>query len=270
MAGYGTVTHRNPNVPGASFYRYGLDPVEITFTNMTFTQTQTTGILSNTLTMQMTTGAPGGGVLDVLVGVDPGLTTISSQSPYSSPRAEVLSQSYSSASSGTITATIRVTTAPVIASPCYLTFRLGNASMHQFVVSVVYYNPPAISGASAERYNNALGQQDDAGTYLRAIATFSYDAIGGPIPVTSTFAWRIADGSWSVEIPFSSNTWTSVFGGGAISNSLAYQVRFTVTDTVGYKITSTVSLPAIIFARGYAYRRYFDGTAWSPWAIGGW
>jgi len=127
------------------------------------------------------------------------------------------------------------------------------------------WSAPDISPYEAQRYNTVTGQKDENGTYIRARATFTYSPMNGLVPVSSTFAWRIKGGAWSAEAPFTSGAWTAALGGGTVTKTQEYEIRFTVTDPRGTVITAT----ALITQTGYAYRRYFNGTAWTPWVLGG-
>jgi len=128
------------------------------------------------------------------------------------------------------------------------------------------WSAPIISQHEAQRYNTITGQGDANGTYLRARSEFAYSPMNGQVPVQSTLAWRPAGGSWSAEVPFTSGAWTSAFGSGTIVKSQEYEVRFTVKDPRGVTVTAVVA----VTRAGYAYRRYFDGSNWSPWVVGGW
>ena len=261
MSSFGTVTLA-PSGPAG--YVANLNSATFTFTNATFTG-PFTGTQSITLYVNGSSVTQGTYLIQtysasntVMTGA-PNITTI-------------LSQNFNAGTQTTTFSFQCVLPIPLVGTNTYEFRMTANAAPANLTrtLTAYTYTPTVISSYEAQRYNATTAQQNDSGTYLRAMASFTYSPMNGQVPVTSTYAWRAEGGSWSPESPFSSGVWTAAFGNGGIYSHTKYEVRFTVTDPYGTVNTATATLPAVNFVQGYAYRRHFNGTTWSSWTAGGW
>ena len=106
----------------------------------------------------------------------------------------------------------------------------GRTATVSKTISVTAYVPIAISGISAFR-SNASGEQDvGGGTYGKASCAYIMASIGSNAATVRMFWKKSTDSSWTeLSWPDASGT-EQVFGGGELSLSSRYDVRFIASD----------------------------------------
>jgi len=192
----------------------------------------------------------------VLFVVNPSATSLSIEStnPVTWYNQEIISQSYSS---GTITARVKFNYPASTGSGLQsgtTDIRIVNRRFvsppgvdvnYQFSVTAYTYSPPVITSSSVQRYDNITGLQDDFGSSLRTMATFTFSpADGTNAIIDSHFTWRAVGQAFSSNIPLASSVWSAPFGGN-IKPHLAYEVVVYVQDSIGYSATKIISVPAV-------------------------
>lgn len=130
------------------------------------------------------------------------------------------------------------------------------------VTGVVAYSEPAITAFSASRVDTD-GNASDEGKKVRAPMSYSYASLEGKNTVSLQIDYKKSiDSSWSKLWSLSEHTSGSTIALPAteLSADYVYDLRLTVRDIVGSKVTATVKLPAgsVIFdikanGRGIAF-----------------
>lgn len=112
-----------------------------------------------------------------------------------------------------------------------------NDSSKPLKLTIYDYSAPKIQNASAFRCNNE-GTAIDAGTYLSVgcsgVVGSSLDGRNG---VSVVYQWRVAGGTYSAESSIPSEP----IGDFSVAN--AFEVKFTVRDTIGVTATKLISIP---------------------------
>lgn len=120
-------------------------------------------------------------------------------------------------------------------------------SINSDTITVLAYSDPYVSNPKAIRCL-ANGTADDDGTYIKATATPNCTSLGGRNTVSVTVSYRIAGGDTWYTAGTLNDQNTLVFHSDSssahvITVSNNYEVRFTVTDTVGRSASSIVIVP---------------------------
>ena len=110
-------------------------------------------------------------------------------------------------------------------------------------ISVYDYAPPVISRANVERCTSG-GSSANEGTYVKINASYGYTDINGKNSITSAYAsYRVSgSGSSFTSLGNITNGTDIVLGSGQFNIGASYDIRLTVTDTVGKSDTYDLTL----------------------------
>lgn len=114
-------------------------------------------------------------------------------------------------------------------------------------ITVQAYSPPSFTSYLSQRCTSA-GTEDDEGTYVRGLVSFSYSTCNSNNTVTGAIQYKQSSAtSWtSAGVAFSSGT-AVVFGGGSISTETSYDIKYTLTDAfTSVSIQDIVSTAAVV------------------------
>lgn len=113
-------------------------------------------------------------------------------------------------------------------------------------VQATAYNPPEILNFSASRID-AAGNADTEGKKVKAPIRYTYSSLSGKNTVSLKLDYKkSANSSWSSLWSAAGNSsgQTTALPTTEISADYIYDIRLTVTDVVGSKITASVKVPA--------------------------
>jgi len=111
---------------------------------------------------------------------------------------------------------------------------------------VLPYTVPAVSAQKVDRCTVA-GVVDNLGTHMKANVTWAFASVGGKNSASATFAHKpTSSGSYSAETAIGQST--PVIFGGSFSSTVAYHVRFTVTDALGSVTTYIATVESLKIA----------------------
>lgn len=109
-------------------------------------------------------------------------------------------------------------------------------------ITVTAYTAPCISGVAFSRAATSGGSPDPNGTYIRGVATISFDAIGGNALTVKAYYRQRGNTTWlpagGVSVTSATPFW---MGGGAIDRQYPYDVMLEASDAL-----STVPITGVI------------------------
>lgn len=118
------------------------------------------------------------------------------------------------------------------------------ATIESNAYTVYNYSAPSISAVDAFRCNSGGALDIESGKYISAKGAFGYSSVGGKNSIARKIEYRQkGTSSWVVGKSNPVNNTAYVFGGGAISTSYSYEVKFTVTDELVGSVTYTFIVP---------------------------
>ena len=122
----------------------------------------------------------------------------------------------------------------------------GRTASTTYTETVYDYTPPSISTASAKRCDSVGTINESTGTYALFNGTYAYSTANGNNVLTQTIDSKLHSGStWTTR----ANSYTSgtnvVIGGGAFDADKTYDIRLTITDSLGNSATYSVFLASV-------------------------
>jgi len=111
---------------------------------------------------------------------------------------------------------------------------------------VLPYTVPAVSTYKVDR-TTSTGIVDNLAAYMKASLTYAFASVGGKNSVSAKFAYKAtSSGTYSAETAIAQST--PVIFGGSFSSTIAYHVRFTVTDALGTVTTYVATVDSLKIA----------------------
>lgn len=122
----------------------------------------------------------------------------------------------------------------------------GRTASTTYTETVYDYAPPSISTASAKRCDSVGTINEATGTYALFNGTYAYSTANGHNVLTQTIDSKLHSGStWTTR----ANSYTSgtnvVIGGGSFDADKTYDIRLTITDSLGNSATYSVFLSSV-------------------------
>ena len=122
----------------------------------------------------------------------------------------------------------------------------GRTASTTYTETVYDYSPPSISTATAKRCDSVGTINEATGTYALFNGTYAYSTVNGNNVLTQTIDSKLHSGStWTTR----ANSYTSganvVIGGGSFVADKTYDIRLTITDTLGNSATYSVFLSSV-------------------------
>lgn len=122
----------------------------------------------------------------------------------------------------------------------------GRTASTTYTETVYAYTPPSISTASAKRCDSVGTINEATGTYALFNAVYSYSTANNHNTLTQVIDSKLHSGStWTTR----ANSYTSgtnvVIGGGAFDADKTYDIRLTITDSLGNSATYSVFLSSV-------------------------
>jgi hypothetical protein len=122
----------------------------------------------------------------------------------------------------------------------------GRTASSTYTETVYGYTPPSISTASAKRCDSVGTINEATGTYALFNAVYSYSTANNHNTLTQVVDSKLHSGStWTTR----ANSYTSgtnvVIGGGSFDADKTYDIRLTITDTLGNSATYSVFLASV-------------------------
>ena len=122
----------------------------------------------------------------------------------------------------------------------------GRTASTTYTETVYGYTPPSISTASAKRCDSVGTINESTGTYALFNGTYAYSTANGNNELTQTIDSKLHSGStWTTR----ANSYTSgtnvVIGGGSFDADKTYDIRLTITDSLGNSATYSVFLASV-------------------------
>lgn len=128
----------------------------------------------------------------------------------------------------------------------------GRTASSTVSANFLAYSNPVVSSLTSYRSNSSGAQASIDGTYIHSTAVFSYSAVGSNSLTVKKIEYKLhTASSWTTGVSSAtSGTWYT-FGGGNIAITSSYDVKCTVTDSLGNSGTYTALVPPIVgFAVG--------------------
>ena len=130
----------------------------------------------------------------------------------------------------------------------------GRTASSTVSANFLAYSNPVVSSLASYRSNSSGTQSDIDGTYIHSTPVFTYSAVGNNSLSVKKIEYKLhTASSWTTETSISSvsSGVGYTFGGGNISITSSYDVKCTVTDSLGNSGTYTSLVPPIVgFAVG--------------------
>ena len=122
----------------------------------------------------------------------------------------------------------------------------GRTASTTYTETVYDYSPPSISTASAKRCDSVGTINESTGTYALFNAAYSYSTANNHNTLTQVVDSKLHSGStWTTR----ANSYTSgtnvVIGGGSFDADKTYDIRLTITDSLGNSATYSVFLASV-------------------------
>lgn len=128
----------------------------------------------------------------------------------------------------------------------------GRYSTSTVSVNFLAYSNPSVSSLTSYRSNSSGDQADIDGTYIHSTPVFSYSAVGSNSLTVKKIEYKLhTSSSWTTGVSSATYGTGYTFGGGNIAITSSYDVKCTVTDSLGNSGTYTALVPPIVgFAVG--------------------
>ena len=122
----------------------------------------------------------------------------------------------------------------------------GRTASTTYTETVYDYSPPSISTASAKRCDSGGTINEATGTYAKFNGTYAYSTANGHNATTQRVDSKLHSSStWTTR----ANSYTSgtnvVIGGGSFDVDKTYDIRLTITDSLGNTATYSVFLASV-------------------------
>ena len=145
----------------------------------------------------------------------------------------------------------------------------GRTASKTVSITVYPYAAPTIGPVSVQRCDSS-GNLSDSGTYAKYTVNSTYSTVNGKNTRTVTAAYSSNNGSsYSAETTLqaatdTANAKTGTYGGGSLTATTSYVIRFTITDAYG--ATSTITAPLQSAARPMNIKSNGKGVAFGKMA----
>ena len=128
----------------------------------------------------------------------------------------------------------------------------GRTASSTVSANFLAYANPVVSSLTSYRSNSSGAQASIDGTYIHSTAVFSYSAVGSNSLSVKKIEYKLhTTSSWTTGVSSATSGTGYTFGGGNIAITSSYDVKCTVTDSLGNSGTYTVLVPPIVgFAVG--------------------
>lgn len=128
----------------------------------------------------------------------------------------------------------------------------GRTASSTVSANFLAYSNPVVSSLTSYRSNSSGAQASIDGTYIHSTAVFSYSAVGSNSLTVKKIEYKLhTASSWTTGVSSATSGTGYTFGGGNIAITSSYDVKCTVTDSLGNSGTYTVLVPPIVgFAVG--------------------
>ena len=128
----------------------------------------------------------------------------------------------------------------------------GRTASSTVSANFLAYSNPVVSSLTSYRSNSSGAQSSIDGTYIHSTAVFSYSAVGSNSLTVKKIEYKLhTASSWTTGVSSATSGTGYTFGGGNIAITSSYDVKCTVTDSLGNSGTHTVLVPPIVgFAVG--------------------
>lgn len=128
----------------------------------------------------------------------------------------------------------------------------GRTASSTVSANFLAYSNPVVSSLTSYRSNSSGAQASIDGTYIHSTAVFSYSAVGSNSLTVKKIEYKLhTASSWTTGVSSATSGTGYTFGGGNISITSSYDVKCTVTDSLGNSGTYTALVPPIVgFAVG--------------------
>lgn len=122
----------------------------------------------------------------------------------------------------------------------------GRTASTTYTETVYDYSTPSISTASANRCDSLGVINEASGTYALFNATYSYSTANGNNVLTQTIDSKLHSGStWTTRANSYTSGTNAVIGGGSFDADKTYDIRLTITDSLGNSATYSVFLSSV-------------------------
>lgn len=128
----------------------------------------------------------------------------------------------------------------------------GRTASSTVSANFLAYSNPVVSSLTSYRSNSSGEQASIDGTYIHSTAVYSYSAVGSNSLTVKKIEYKLhTASSWTTGVSSATSGTGYTFGGGNIAITSSYDVKCTVTDSLGNSGTYTVLVPPIVgFAVG--------------------
>lgn len=123
----------------------------------------------------------------------------------------------------------------------------GRTSSSTVSANFLAYSNPVVSSLTSYRSNSSGAQASIDGTYIHSTAVYSYSAVGSNSLTVKKIEYKLhTTSSWTTGVSSATSGTGYTFGGGNIAITSSYDVKCTVTDSLGNSGTYTVLVPPIV------------------------
>ena len=128
----------------------------------------------------------------------------------------------------------------------------GRTASSTVSANFLAYSNPVVSSLTSYRSDSSGAQASIDGTYIHSTAVFSYSAVGSNSLTVKKIEYKLhTASSWTTGVSSATSGTGYTFGGGNIAITSSYDVKCTVTDSLGNSGTYTVLVQPIVgFAVG--------------------
>lgn len=128
----------------------------------------------------------------------------------------------------------------------------GRTASSTVSANFLAYSNPVVSSLTSYRSDSSGAQASIDGTYIHSTAVYSYSAVGSNSLTVKKIEYKLhTASSWTTGVSSATSGTGYTFGGGNISITSSYDVKCTVTDSLGNSGTYTALVPPIVgFAVG--------------------
>lgn len=128
----------------------------------------------------------------------------------------------------------------------------GRTASSTVSANFLAYSNPVVSSLTSYRSNSSGEQASIDGTYIHSTAVYSYSAVGNNSLSVKKIEYKLhTANSWTTGVSSATSGTGYTFGGGNIAITSSYDVKCTVTDSLGNSGTYAVLVPPIVgFAVG--------------------
>lgn len=122
----------------------------------------------------------------------------------------------------------------------------GRTASTTYTETVYDYSPPSISTVSASRCDSLGTINEASGTYALFNAVYAYSSANSHNTLSVVIDYKLHSGStWTtLSTSYTSGT-NAVIGGGAFDADKTYDIRLTITDSLGNSATYSVFLASV-------------------------